>query len=104
MQSPQIHLITSCAKGKNLLIPDSPARDIHEGTSPESAFRRWLEQTPPIRNYIALPAISLYRGAHGSIATEIPRSTQHLDLSVISVGMGFLHSSQSVTEVNDEHR
>lgn len=104
MQPSQIHLITACAKEKNLLIPDSPARDIHEGTSPESAFRRWLEQTHSIRNNLVFPAIRLCRGGHGSIATEIPGSTQHLDLSVISAGMGFPHSSQSFTEVKDEHR
>lgn len=90
------HLITSCAKGKNKLTPDSPALDIQEGTSPENALRLWLEQTQPGRNKTLLAATDLYRGTHWSTAKEIQRSAQNVELWVISAGMGFLHSSDMV--------
>ncbi|MFT2147744.1 hypothetical protein ACMV6A_27420 [Klebsiella pneumoniae] len=43
-----------------------------------------------------VPALSLYAGNHWSTAKEILRTTENLELWVISAGLGFLNSRDLV--------
>ncbi len=91
------HLITSCTKGKNHHGGFRPELNIRAGQEPEDAVASWMEVINRGQSAAQVPALSLYAGNHWSTAKEILRTTENLELWVISAGMGFLNSRDLVS-------
>lgn len=91
------HLITSCTKGKHLQSGYRPELSIRSGQTPEDAVASWVEAIKREHSASQVPALSLYAGNHWSTAKEILRTTENLELWVISAGMGFLNSRDLVS-------
>lgn len=90
------HLITSCTKGKHSQCGSMPELSIRSGQTPEEAMSSWAATIKRSQSASPVPALSLYAGNHWSTAKEILRTTENLELWVISAGLGFLNSRDLV--------
>ncbi|MFZ4254395.1 DUF6884 domain-containing protein [Enterobacter ludwigii] len=90
------HLITSCTKGKHCQCSSRAELSIRSGQTPEEAMASWAETIKRSQRTSPVPALSLYSGNHWSTAKEILRTTENLELWVISAGLGFLNSRDLV--------
>lgn len=90
------HLITSCTKGKHFQCGSRAELSIRAGETPEEAMASWAATIRRSQSASPVPALSLYTGNHWSTAKEILRTTENLELWVISAGLGFLNSRDLV--------
>ncbi|EGE2353458.1 hypothetical protein DL738_11435 [Escherichia coli] len=90
------HLITSCTKGKHFQCGARPVLSIQAGQTPEEAMASWAATIKRSQSESPVPALSLYSGNHWYTAKEILRTTENLELWVISAGLGFLNSRELV--------
>ncbi|EOT7446957.1 TPA: hypothetical protein G8B71_004643 [Salmonella enterica] len=93
---PLTHLITSCTKGKHFQCGSRAELSIRAGETPEEAMASWAATIRRSQSASPVPALSLYTGNHWSTAKEILRTTENLELWVISAGLGFLNSRDLV--------
>ncbi|EGH2839846.1 TPA: DUF6884 domain-containing protein [Salmonella enterica subsp. diarizonae serovar 61:l,v:z35] len=90
------HLITSCTKGKHFQSGSRAELKIRAEQTPEEAMASWAATIKRSQSSSPAPALSLYAGNHWSTAKEILRTTENMELWVISAGLGFLNSRDLV--------